>query len=505
MWHPQGATFIFRLKLLYLIPTFFDAFSSKDLKNRTKHPRIKHFNEKMSSNKTSLREKIGYGFGDAASSMYWKIFTFYLAIFYTDVFGIPAAAAGTMFLVTRIWDTTNDPIMGIIGDRTNTRWGKFRPWLLWMALPMAILGILLFTTPNLDVTGKIIYAYVTYTLMMMAYTAINVPYASLLGVMTADSNERTSFASYRMVFAFAGSLLVVALFQPLLDTFNKLVPVTIAYQITLAVIGAIAVGFFLMTFSWTRERIMPPKDQQNSLKADFKNLLKNVPWFILLGAGVATLIFNSVRDGVALYYFKYYIIDDAAVALSKMTFTFSTLYLFLGQGTNMLGVIMAKPVSARLGKRRTFILAMFLAGALSSLFFFLHREQLVLIYVLQALVSFCAGIIFPLLWSMYADTADYSQWKTGRRATGLVFSASSMSQKLGWTLGGAITLWLLALFGFEANVTQTPDTINGIKYMISFVPAIGAVISGLFMIFYRLSDSQMEKIMADLEKRRAEE
>jgi GPH family glycoside/pentoside/hexuronide:cation symporter len=455
------------------------------------------------NDRVSLREKIGYGLGDAASSMFWKIFTFYLAIFYTDVFGISAAAAGTMFLVTRIWDTANDPIMGIVGDRTRTRWGKFRPYLLWVAVPFAIIGVLLYTTPDWSTTGKLIYAYVTYTLMMMAYTAINVPYASLLGVMTANTEDRTSLASYRMVFAFGGSLLVVAIYQPIADMFQNIVSTNAAYQLTMVVIGAIAVTFFVLTFSWTRERIKPPRDQKNSLKEDFKNLLNNIPWFILLGAGVMTLIFNSVRDGVAMYYFKYYITDDTAVALSKMTFTYSTLYLFLGQATNMLGVIMAKPISARLGKRKTFMYAMVLAAALSSLFYFCTKEAVAMVYVLQALVSFCAGVIFPLLWSMYADTADYSEYTTGRRATGLVFSASSMTQKLGWTLGGSITLWLLAFYGFEANVEQTPDTIEGIKHMLSFVPAVGALISGLFMYFYKLDDKTMKKIEVELAKRRA--
>lgn len=461
----------------------------------------------MSSTVIKLKEKIGYGFGDAASSMYWKIFTFYLAIFYTDVFGIPAAAAGTMFLVTRIWDTANDPIMGIIGDRTNTRWGKFRPYLLWIAAPFAIIGVLLFTTPDLSVNGKIVYAYISYTLMMMAYTAINVPYASLLGVMTAKSDERTSFASYRMVFAFGGSLLVVAIFQPTVDFFNNIVHVgeEISYQLTMTVIGIIAIGFFLMTFSWTRERIKPPKNQESSLKEDFKNLLGNIPWFVILGAGVMTLIFNSVRDGVAMYYFKYYVVDETAMSVFSATFAYSTLYLFLGQATNMLGVIMAKPVSSRIGKRKTFMYAMFMAAALSVVFYFCNRENYFFIYLLQALISFCAGIIFPLMWSMYADAADYSQYKTGRRATGLVFSASSMSQKLGWTLGGSITLWLLAFFGFEANVAQSPETIQGIKYMMSFVPGLAALISGGIMIFYKLSDNKMDEIIAELEKRRAAE
>ncbi|MGQ1945637.1 MFS transporter [Geofilum sp. OHC36d9] len=464
----------------------------------------------MKTSKVTLKEKIGYGFGDAASSMFWKIFTFYLAIFYTDVFGIPAAAVGTMFLLTRIWDTANDPIMGIIGDRTKTRWGKFRPYLLWLAFPFAIIGVLLFTTPELSVKGKIIFAYITYTLMMMAYTAINVPYASLLGVMTSDPNERTSFASFRMVFAFAGSLLVVAIFQPLLDIFKtNNININTSYQLTMVVIGSIVVGFFLLTFSWTRERITPPKEQQNSLKKDIKNLLNNIPWFVLLGAGVMTLIFNSVRDGVAVYYFKYFISDDinqeTSVLFSSMTIAYSTFYLFLGQATNMVGVILAKPVSAKIGKRKTFIYAMFTAAILSTLFFYIGREDTFMIFALQALISFCAGIIFPLLWSMYADTADYSEWKTGRRATGLVFSASSMSQKLGWTIGGAITMWLLAIFGFESNVSQSPETIKGIKYMMSYVPALSALISGMFMFFYKLDDTKIEKIMLELNQRRASE
>ena len=456
----------------------------------------------MATSEVSLKEKIGYGLGDAASSMFWKIFSFYLAIFYTDIFGVSAVAAGTMFLVTRIWDTANDPIMGIIGDRTNTRWGKFRPYLLWGAIPFGILGILLFTTPNFDTTGRLVYAYITYTFMMMAYTAVNVPYASLLGVMTANTNDRTTLASYRMVFAFGGSLLVVAIYQPLVDFFKSVVTVEAAYQLTMVVIGAIAVFFFFLTFSWTKERIKPPKSQQNSLKEDFKNLLANVPWFVLLGAGVMTLIFNSVRDGVAMYYFKYYIVDDTAVAISKMTFTFSTLYFLVGQAFNMVGVIMAKPVSALLGKRKTFMLAMIGAAVFSSMFYFCNKDNVALVYVLQSVTSFCAGIIFPLLWSMYADTADYSEWKTGRRATGLVFSASSMSQKLGWTLGGSITLWLLGFYGFQANVEQTPETIEGIKYMLSFFPALGAFLSALFMYFYKLDDNTLKIIETELKQRR---
>ncbi len=453
--------------------------------------------------KIKLKEKIGYGFGDAASSMFWKIFTFYLAIFYTDVFGISAAAVGTMFLVTRIWDTANDPIMGVICDRTNSKYGKFRPYLLWVAIPFGIIGVILFTTPNFGVSGKLIYAYITYTIMMMAYTAINVPYASLLGVMSGNSNDRTTLASYRMVFAFGGSLLVVAIFQPLLDLFKKSYAETTSYQLTMIVVGALAVLFFIFTFSWTRERIKVPKEQNNNLKEDVKNLLKNAPWFILLGAGVMTLIFNSVRDGVSLYYFKYFIVDDTAVTFSKMTFAFSTVFILLGQAFNMFGVMMAKPVSAKIGKRKTFLFAMLISAVLSSFFYICNRELVILLFVLQALVSFCAGIIFPLLWSMYADTADYSEWNTGRRATGLIFSASSMTQKLGWTIGGSITMWLLAFYGFKPNIDQSPETLNGLKIMLSFIPGVAALLSAAFIFFYQLSDKRVSEITIDLETKRA--
>ncbi|HRP18595.1 MAG TPA: glycoside-pentoside-hexuronide (GPH):cation symporter, partial [Ginsengibacter sp.] len=261
--------------------------------------------------KLTIREKVGYGFGDFASSMFWKLFSVYLLFFYTDIFGISAAVAGTMFLVTRIWDTAFDPVIGIISDRTQTKWGKFRPYLLWVAIPFGIIGILTFTTPELSITGKVIYAYVTYTLMMMIYSAINVPYASLLGVMSNDPKERTTLATYRFVFAFAGSILVLAGAEPLVNFFTSKLSTSTAtgWQMTVAVFAILASILFLLTFLWTREKINPPKEQKTSLSKDLKDLGRNRPWFILLGAGVATLIFNSLRDGTAIFYFKYYILN----------------------------------------------------------------------------------------------------------------------------------------------------------------------------------------------------
>jgi glycoside/pentoside/hexuronide:cation symporter, GPH family len=462
------------------------------------------------SQKIKIKEKIGYGFGDFASSMFWKLFSVYLLYFYTDVFGIAAAAVGTMFLITRIWDTALDPVIGIISDRTDTKWGKFRPYLLWVAIPFGMIGVLTFTAPELSGTGKLIYAYTTYTLMMMVYSAINVPYASLMGVMTSNIKDRTTLSTFRFIFAFAGSILVLATAEPLVSVLGRTstgVDDAKGWQLTMIIYAVVASLLFYLTFLWTKERVRPPREQKNSLKEDLVNLAKNKPWFILLGAGVFTLIFNSLRDGSAIYYFKYYFHNQEAfrLPLFDVTINYSTLYLVLGQAANIVGVILAKPVSDRIGKKNTFLYAMLIAGLLSCIFYAFDESDIVLIYTFQFFISICAGSVFPLLWSMYADIADYSEWQSGRRATGLIFSSSSMSQKLGWTLGGAVTGWLLALWGFKANMVQSEEAQTGIRMMLSFIPAAGAMISAAFIIFYRLSDSFMMKVSEDLIRRREKE
>jgi GPH family glycoside/pentoside/hexuronide:cation symporter len=591
----------------------------------------------MVQQKLSLKEKIGYGFGDAASSMYWKLFGMYLMFFYTDIFGIPAAAVGTMFLITRIGNAAFDPFVGIMGDRTETRWGKFRPYLLWMAIPFGFIGVLTFTTPNLSVSGKIFYAYATYTVMMIIYSMINVPYASLMGVMTSDGKERTTLATYRFIFAFGGSFLVLGLFQPLFDGFgtnnyiqstvpavfelkdtsknngseniyvwenkltepsrkqpvdsllfvsaqltvrtkdafkigivdkqtnafswfefkegkdtlgllrdgspsdikirlssfvskenlanisnlkivtannpgtdvkiNKVVIQEIDYktgtQEAVIVITILAVIFFLFTFLWTRERIKPITEK-TSLKADVKDLFKNTPWFILVGAGISTIFFNTIRDGAAIYYFKYYFQGQSDIYVNpiNVTLAISTIYLLLGQAANIIGVVLAKPVSDKIGKKNTFAIAMICASVFSIMFYFIGKSNITVILIFQALISLSAGIIFPLVWSMYADAADYSEWKNNRRATGLVFSAASMSQKFGASIGIALAGWLLAFYGYHANVAQTVETQNGIRMMLSIYPAIGALLAAGFMFIYPLKESLMDKIEADLADRR---
>lgn len=455
-----------------------------------------------------LTEKIGYGFGDMASSMFWKLFGAYLMIFYTDVFGLPAAVVGTMFLITRIWDSAFDPIVGVVADRTHSRWGKFRPYLLWLAVPFGIIGVLTFVTPDWSPTGKLVYAYVTYSLLMMIYSAINVPYASLLGVMSPNPKERNTLSTYRMTFAYIGSFIALLLFMPLVNFFSgnskDLGDQQTGWTMAVVVIAILCIILFFGCFAWTKERVKPIKEAQNPLKEDLKDLFKNKPWWILLGAGVAALVFNSIRDGATVYYFKYFVVEEdyATVSFFGMSFVLSGLYLALGQAANIIGVIAAAPVSNRIGKRNTYMWAMIIATVLSVIFYWFDKEDLIWMFVFQALISICAGSIFPLLWSMYADCADYSELKTGNRATGLIFSSSSMSQKFGWAIGTAITGWLLGFFGFQANAVQSEEAISGIKMFLSFLPAVGTILSVVFISMYPLTEKKMKDITTELECKR---
>ena len=464
--------------------------------------------------KIRLSEKIGYGLGDMSSSMFWKLFGAYLMIFYTDVFGISAAVVGTMFAVTRVWDSFFDPVVGAVADRTSSRWGRFRPYLLFLAVPFGVIGILTFLTPPFGQTGKIVYAFITYALMMMVYSTINVPYASLLGVMSPDPADRNTLATYRMTFAYLGSFLALLLFMPLVNAFGGgnsggpmlgwLTAPQAGWLMAAGVIAVVCVLLFLGCFALTKERVRPVRQGKTSLKTDLRDLLHNRPWWILLGAGVASLVFNSIRDGATVYYFKYYVDETAVGSISflGLPFVLSGLYLAVGQAANILGVILAAPVSNRIGKRRTFMAAMAVASVLSIAFFWLGKDQLVPIFILQALISVCAGSIFPLLWSMYADCADYSELQTGNRATGLIFSSSSMSQKFGWAFGTAITGWMLAQFGFQANAVQSAETLQGIRMFLSLLPAAGAFLSLVFIYFYPLSEQKMRQITHELEEKR---
>jgi len=476
------------------------------------------FHLKMKNNMITLKEKIGYGFGDAASSMFWKIFGMYSLFFYTDVFGITAAAAGTMFLVARLWDSFFDLFVGIMSDRTKTRWGKYRPYLLWFAIPFAVMGVITFFTPDFGQTGMLVYAYVTYSLMMIVYSLINVPYASLLGVISPDPRERNTLSSYRMSFAFIGSFVTFMLLQPLIDFFSKHFggeETLVASQLTdgsvstnpvgwvmgVGAIGLLCVVLFLLCFSWTKERVEQiESEEQVSVKQDLRNLFHNAPWWILVGTGLAALLFNAIRDSVAIYYFRDYVQVNYRMAGTGWDMT--TIYFLVGQAANLLGVMLAPSLSARFGKRRTYMIAILMAGILSTAFFYIPNN-ITWILILQFCISIFAGYVLPLLWSMFSDIVDHQELLTGRRTSGLIFSSSSMSQKLGWALGAAMSGWVLAYFKYAPNaLQQSVETIQGEHLMISLLPAVCCLLAFLGMYFYPLSDKKVKENYERLEEKR---
>ena len=441
--------------------------------------------------KLSIKEKVGYGLGDTASNLYFQMFVNFLLFFYTDVFGIPAAAAGTMMMVSRITDAFTDPAMGILADRTNSKWGKYRPYLIWISIPLAILGVLTFTTPDMSLSGKIIYAYVTYILIMIAYTAINIPYSALMGVISSSSVERTSVSTFRFVLAFAGAFIVQGLTLPLVDFFGG-GDQAVGFPAAMAVFGVLATVLFYITFKTTKERVVAPASQTSNLKADLKDLLQNRPWMILLIMGIFTLAYVVVRMGSIMYYFKYYIGDE----------NLASLFMVLGTVAVILGVASTQYFSKKFGKKKFYIFVMGMSTLLTMSFYFIPKDQVFLIFALHILISFIMAPQAPLLWAMYADTADYSDWKNNRRATGLVFSAATFAQKIGIAAGGGLAGYLLAGFGFVANQEQSPETLYGILLMMSFIPAVGSLIATIAAFFYELDDDTMFKIESDLNARK---
>jgi glycoside/pentoside/hexuronide:cation symporter, GPH family len=472
----------------------------------------------MATEKITLKEKIGYGFGDAASSMFWKIFGMYSLFFYTDVLGITAAAAGTMFLVARLWDSFFDVFVGIISDRTKSRYGKYRPYLLWFAIPFAVMGAITFFAPDFGQTGKLIYAYVTYSLMMIVYSMINVPYASLLGAISSDPVQRNSLSSYRMSFAFIGSFVTFMLLQPLIDFFAKtfghqtaeqaakaaesVSTAPVGWVMGVGAIGMICVVLFLFCFRWTKERVTQIESEKNvSIKQDLKNLLHNAPWWILVATGLAALLFNAVRDSVAIYFFRDYV--QVSYRMAGTGWDMTTIYFLVGQAANLIGVMAAPAISRRYGKRKTYMIAMLMAGILSTGFYFIPNNINVIL-IFQFMISIFAGYVLPLLWSMFADIVDHQELITGRRATGLIFSSSSMSQKLGWALGSAMSGWILAVFHYMPNaLQQSSETLFGEHIMISIMPAACCLLAFVGMFFYPLSDKKVRENSEQLALKRS--
>lgn len=593
----------------------------------------------MTNQKVSNLEKIGYSSGDFASNLFWQTFMFFLPIFYTDVFGLPITAAAWLFGLSRILDAVTDPAVGIIADRTKSRWGRFRPYILFGVIPFGIIGILSFSTPDFSVTGKVIYAFITYNLMMIIYTVLNIPYSSLMGVLTPDSQERTKISSLRFIFAFSAGLFVtafnnsfvegfgslgdttviskaelveqtanksasykivehtgkVAFVEPsvsieperikqivdegivymvgeylgkdeqyiILDTaptialtdlvpacemiapkdiekyvdqnekcfivdkyldketyldgklkIGELIPVVDlskvklsdkgktarlvsqakGYRLTIILYAVLATLLFFFTFSTTRERVVPKNDEKSKITEDLKDLVKNVPWLILLGAGIFTMFYVCIRNGAIAYYFKYYVTVDTIFG-----FDIASAFMVLGTLASIAGTGAVSSIARKLGKKQTYIILMALSSVFTASLFFVGSDQVTTMFILQLLASLFMGPTSALIWAMYADVADFSEWKTGRRATGLIFSASTMAQKVGWAIGGVITMVILDMANYDPNaVEQTPTAISGIIHLISTIPAAVSILCAVLVVFYKLDDKKIKTIQDEL-------
>ena len=443
------------------------------------------------SNKLAFSEKFGYGLGDMAANFIFQAMMALQLNFYTDTFGLSAAQAGTMFLVVGLGMAALNPVMGVIADRTHTRWGRFRPWLLWTAVPFGVIGVLTFTTPNLSNSAKLIYAWVTYLLLRLIYTMNNVPYASLTAVMTDDPNERNSIASYRQIFANLAGFIVQSLAIPMvifLGHGNN----ARGYQLTMGIFLSISVVFFLIAFAVSKERIQPDPKQKSSVVRDLADLLKNGPWITLFLVTIFYFIALMIRGSVMLPYFKY-------CAGNQILFSW-----FNGFGLTalLIGVACSTALTKRMGKRRVFFLSMLLTGVFNIALFFIPASATNLIIGLEVLRQFAFGCSGPVLWSMMADVADYGEWRTGRRATATVTSAVVFALWVGLALGGAIAGWLLSLYGYQPNAIQTAHSLLGIRLIASVYSGAAFLASAVCLIFYGISMKLNLTISYDLSERR---
>ena len=438
-----------------------------------------------------FREKAGYGIGDFGFNLYWANISAFLLIFYTDVMGLAAAAVGTMMLVTKIVDAITDPLIGALADRTRTRWGRFRPYLLWGALPLAVTGVLTWTVPDLDQGGKLLWAYATFSLMMLAYTVLSMPYSALSGVMTADSQQRTTLISFRFIAAFAGTTLVSWLTLDLVGWLGR-GDEALGWQLTLALYGLIATATFATVFLSTRERIAPPPSQRSAIRQDIADLLHNRPWLVLFVLALVIMVTIVMRSGSLVYFLKYY------VGRPELTGTFLGVYSV----ALAIGAALTPLMTRYVDKRRLMMWLMAAVGVLSCAMYLVPPDQVWLLLGINTLIGLLLGPKSPLAFSMYADCADYTEWKTGRRATAMTFSAATFSQKLGGALASALIAWVLAALGYVANEAQSDASRQGIALLLTVIPGVVALLAAWVMRFYPLDDRALEQVQAELQARR---
>jgi sugar (glycoside-pentoside-hexuronide) transporter len=442
--------------------------------------------------KLPVGEKIGYALGDMAANFVFQAMLALQLDFYTHTFGLTAAQAGTLFLVVGLGVACLNPVMGAIADRTTSRWGKFRPWLLWTAVPFGIISILTFTTPNLSPGAKIIYAWTTYLLLRVIYTVNNVPYASLTGVMTQDPDERTSISSYRQIAANSAGFIVASLAIPMVKFFGHGND-ALGYQYTMGLLSVLSAIFFIIAFFTTKERIQPDPQQQTSLGQDISDLFSNPSWVVLF---LVTLFYFAailVRGNVMLPYFRF-------VAGNVDLFAW---FNGFGLAALLLGVACSTAVSVRVGKRQLFIASMLLTGIFAAALYVIPPHATYVIIATEVLRQFSYGLSGPILWAMMGDVADYGEWKNGRRATGTVTAGVVFALWAGLALGGAIAGWLLSAYGLVSEAaTQTARTQTGILLTASLYAGLFFFAAAACLFLYPLTREKNQSIANELAERR---
>jgi len=475
----------------------------------------------MTTQPLSIKEKIGYSLGDLSANLVFQTLITYLAYFYTDIYGLEADdATAIIFFVGTAAAIGFNPIVGALADRTNSKWGKFRPWILWTAIPLGVTSVLAFTTPDFSYNGKVIYAVITYTLLLLLYAGSNLPYSALSGVITGDMKERNSISAYRFVAVMFAQFFVQVFMLPIImyaGDGDKAMGIEITMT-WLAVVGTI---LLLITFITTKERIVPTKEQSSSLREDIKDLIKNIPWVIMLTVTTLLFITLSMKGGAYVYYFENYVsknslsdfISPILDFLSNIGIDFfgndpvsAGFGLFNAGGIifMIIGIGLSKMLADQYGKRNVFGFFLFISTLFILVFYMLSPESIGLIFGAQIFHGFFYGITIPLLWAMIADVADYSEWKNNRRATAIIFSAMMVGLKLGLSIGGALVAQILGNYGYEPNIAleQTESAILGTKMLVSIYPSIPFLLATGLLFFYVIDKNLEDKIEEDLSKRR---
>ena len=487
------------------------------------------------SQKLSILEKFGYSLGDLAANLVFQTLMTYLAYFYTDIYGLNSTdATAIMFIVGTVAAFGFNPIIGALADRTNSKWGKFRPWILYTSIPLGIISVMAFSTPNFSYEGKVVYAVITYTLLLLLYASSNLPYSALSGVITGNMKERNSISSYRFVAVMFAQFFVQVFMLPIIiyaGAGDKAIGIEIVMT-WLAVIGTI---MLLITFFTTKERIVPTEEQKSSLYEDLQDLITNRPWFIMLMLTTLTFISLAMKGGSYVYYFENYIdqhqltifiqpILDFLSTIGVDFFDDDPVYagfgLFNAGGIifMIIGIGFSKSLADKFGKRNIFALFLFIATLFVLIFNYFEKTSVELMFISQMLHGFFYGITIPLLWAMIADVADYSEWKNNRRATAIIFSAMMVGLKLGLTIGGALIVKILDVYGYIAfvykdspftdyslsipNIEQLPSVIDGVRLLVSIFPSIPFLIGILLLFFYEIDKKMETQIEIDLRDRR---